>query len=267
MVEALPLFDPLNIPLANDLHIMRISRFYLPADYQSGQTLILSKEQAHYALTVLRLKDGHQIEVFDGHGQYALAVIHHTSRRSAEVTLGKIERASNESPLSTTLVQGISKGDRMDYSLQKAVELGVQSIQPVFSQRVDVKLTAEKLDKRRQQWQSIVINACEQAGRAYVPEVQPLITLDEFFAMHAELALQGVVCDPYADTTLTNLESPELNRPVHILVGPEGGLTPQEVTTAVTHGFSAVRLGPRILRTETAGPAMLAIAQSLWGDI
>lgn len=246
---------------------MRISRFYLPENYHDNRTLELSKEQAHYALTVLRLKDGHQIEIFDGQGRYASAIIHHTSRRSAKVEIGQIQQANNESPLQTTLVQGISKGDRMDFSLQKSVELGVTAIQPVFTERVDVKLKDDKLEKRRQQWQSIVVNACEQAGRCYVPEVLPLITLDAYLAQACQKHSQGMVCDPYAAQTLNNIPPPKPDRPVNILVGPEGGLTPNEVTQAVENGFSAIRLGPRILRTETAGPAMLAIAQSLWGDI
>ncbi len=243
---------------------MRISRFYLPEHYTSGAKLELSKEQAHYALTVLRLKDGHQIEVFDGKGHFASAVIEHTSRRSANVVLGEVQRASNESPLQTILLQGISKGDRMDYSIQKAVELGITAIQPLFTERVDVKLTGDKLEKRRAQWQSIAINACEQSGRAFVPEVLPLMTFEEYLSSHT--IEHGIICDPYAQNTLSTLPQPNLDRPVKILVGPEGGLTEQEVDKAVSSGFSAVRLGPRILRTETAGPAMLAIAQSLWGD-
>lgn len=247
---------------------MRISRFYLPETYTSGALLELSKEQAHYALTVLRLKDGHQIEVFDGKGNYASATIQHTSRRSANVLLEQVQQADNESPLHSVLLQGISKGDRMDYSIQKAVELGVSAIQPLFTERVDVKLDDNKLEKRREQWQSIVINACEQSGRAFVPEVLPLMSLTTYLeAMNPQSIFQGIVCDPYATHTLANLTQPHLDRPVHILVGPEGGLSEEEVTMAVQHGFSAVRLGPRILRTETAGPALLAIAQSLWGDM
>ncbi|WP_130536714.1 16S rRNA (uracil(1498)-N(3))-methyltransferase [Thiomicrorhabdus indica] len=243
---------------------MRISRFYLPERYVSGSSLELSKEQAHYALTVLRLKDGHQIEVFDGKGHFASAVIQHTSRRSANVVLEEVQTAVNESPLKTVLLQGISKGDRMDYSIQKAVELGVGSIQPLFTERVDVKLQGDKLEKRRAQWQSIAINACEQSGRAFVPEILPLISLEEYLANNT--VEFGIVCDPYAEHTIASLPPPNLDRPVTILVGPEGGLSEKEVMKAEQNGFSTVRLGPRILRTETAGPAMLTIAQALWGD-
>lgn len=244
---------------------MRISRFYLPLDLSTGAVLELNKEQAHYALTVLRMKDGFQLEVFDGKGNFAAATLQVLGRREANVVLGEVCTATNESPLQTVLLQGISRGDRMDYSIQKAVELGVTAIQPLFTERCEVKLKGDKLNKRRSQWQSIVVNACEQSGRAFVPEVLPLLTLDEFWQQNANI--QGIVCDPYAKQTLAQMTSPTTEQALHILVGPEGGLSEDEVGQAVQHGCTAVQLGPRILRTETAGPSMLAIAQSLWGDI
>jgi 16S rRNA (uracil1498-N3)-methyltransferase len=244
---------------------MRISRFYLPTTFNTDNCVELTKEQAHYALNVLRLKHEHPVELFDGKGTIAQATLIVTSRRTAKVEIKSIAHALNESPLHSVLVQGISKGDRMDYSIQKAVELGVTAIQPVFTDRVDVKLPENKLEKRRAQWQSIAINACEQSGRAWVPEVYPLKTLKEF--LQASVPLQGIVCDPYAQQSLANLGSMASSKPMHFLVGPEGGLTQDEVSFAQTHGFTAIQLGPRILRTETAGPTMLAIAQSIWGDI
>lgn len=244
---------------------MRIPRLYLPADFSQGATLPLSREQAHYALTVLRLKDQHPLELFDGQGNTARATLEVIGRREANVTLEEIQAADNESPLNSVLLQGISRGDRMDYSIQKAVELGVTAIQPLFTERCEVKLKGDKLEKRRSQWQSIAINACEQSGRAFVPEILPIKSLKDFFAETSEL--QGIVCDPYAEQTLKQLAAPNLHSPLQILVGPEGGLSDEEVALAVQKGFSATRLGPRVLRTETAGPAMLAIAQSLWGDI
>ncbi|MBO1923885.1 16S rRNA (uracil(1498)-N(3))-methyltransferase [Thiomicrorhabdus sp. 6S3-12] len=244
---------------------MRIPRLYLPADFAQGATLSLSREQAHYALTVLRLKDGHPLELFDGQGNIARAKLEVIGRREANVILEEIHCAHNESPLNSVLLQGISRGDRMDYSIQKAVELGVTAILPLFTERCEVKLKGDKLEKRRSQWQSIAINACEQSGRAFVPEILPITSLKDFFAEASEL--QGIVCDPYAEQTLKQLAAPTPDTPLHILVGPEGGLSDEEVALAVQNGFAATRLGPRVLRTETAGPAMLAIAQSLWGDI
>ncbi|BBP46754.1 ribosomal RNA small subunit methyltransferase E [Thiosulfatimonas sediminis] len=244
---------------------MRISRFYLPGDYHSGAILELSKEQAHYALTVLRLRDGFQIEVFNGQGCYAAATLQVQGRKAASVLLSEVQHSQKESPLHSVLLQGISRGDRMDYSLQKAVELGISAIQPLFTERCEVKLNGDKLEKRREQWQSIVINACEQSGRSQVPEVLPLLSLSEFWQQNP--TIQGLVGDPFATQTLAQIPPPNLQQPLHLLIGPEGGLSDTEVQQAIAHGCNAIQLGPRILRTETAGPAMLAIAQSLWGDI
>jgi len=244
---------------------MRTVRLHLPVEFISGQTLSLTKEQAHYALTVLRLKNNTVLELFDGQGNLAQGTLLVEGRRDASVQVGTVSQSHNESPLDTILLQGISRGDRMDYSLQKAVELGVKAIQPLFTERCEVKLKDDKIDKRRAQWQAIVINACEQSGRAFVPEVLPLMTLKEFWQQNP--SIQGIVCDPYAQQTLAQMATPNSEQPLNILVGPEGGLTDEEVELAVQQGCTAIQLGPRILRTETAGPAMLAIAQSLWGDI
>ncbi|MBN2646386.1 MAG: 16S rRNA (uracil(1498)-N(3))-methyltransferase [Thiotrichales bacterium] len=243
---------------------MRIPRLYLPADYAIGAELPLEREQAHYVLTVLRLKNQHRLQLFDGQGQQAEAILHSHGRREASIQITHVSWAQNESPLNTILLQGISRGDRMDYSIQKAVELGVSAIQPLFTERCEVKLEGDKLEKRRSQWQSIAISACEQSSRAKVPTLLPLLTFNDFFSQETPLA--GVVCDPYAQLGLQQLAAPNLSQPWHLLVGPEGGLSEAEVTLAVSRGLNAVQLGPRILRTETAGPAMLAIAQALWGD-
>lgn len=245
---------------------MRIPRLYLPADYTEGAKVSLTKEQAHYALTVLRLKNQHPLELFDGKGQIAEATLEVLGRRDAEVRLKTIKQAANESPLTITLLQGISRGDRMDYSLQKAVELGVTSIQPLFTDRCEVKLKGDKLEKRREQWQNIVISACEQSGRAFVPEVLPIKSLNEILAEPVKGSF-GIVCDPYASQSLSSLQLPQTDDDIQILVGPEGGLSDEEVGAAVKHRFHAVQLGPRILRTETAGPAIIAIIQALWGDL
>lgn len=249
---------------------MRIVRLYLSAAFSAGETLKLSKEQAHYALTVLRLKNQTQLELFDGKGNLADATLQIEGRRDASVQIQTTRSANNESPLKTVLVQGISRGDRMDYSIQKAVELGVYAIQPIFTERCEVKLQGDKLEKRREQWQSIVINACEQSGRAIVPEIRSILTLSEFWQTQQkhnnDHPFQGIVCDPYAKHTLASLPRPDTTTELFIFVGPEGGLTDDEVIHATQQGCHAIQLGPRILRTETAGPAILAIAQSLWGD-
>ena len=245
---------------------MRIPRFYLPADYQPGLVVALNKEQSHYALTVLRLKNGHQLQVFDGQGQQAEAQLQVINRREAQVQLGEqISRPGCESPLKTLLLQGISRGERMDYSLQKAVELGVTAIQPVFTERCEVRLDEEKAEKRRQQWQALVISACEQSGRCVVPEVKPIVTLDNWLTENPQQP--GLVLDPYSSQTLNTLAAPEFNQALAILIGPEGGLSEQEVAQAQAQGFQGIRLGPRILRTETAAPVILSLLQGRWGDL
>lgn len=244
---------------------MRIPRLYLPGDYQAPQRLELTKEQVHYVVNVLRLKNEHPIEVFNGDGLQARSTLHITGKRSADLQIETVETGQTESPLKTVLVQGISRGDRMDYSLQKAVELGITAIQPVFTERCEVKLKGDKLEKRRQQWQAIVISACEQSGRSVVPEVYPPQTAADFFNS-LEAGTYGLVLDPEADHRLRHLPCPEKNQPLYLLIGPEGGLSQTEVKQAVDQGFHAIQLGPRVLRTETAGPAVLAALQLQWGD-
>ena len=245
---------------------MRISRLYLEGDYQANQTLPLPKEQVHYALTVLRLKNNYVLEAFNGKGLLATGKLIITSRRSADFLIESVSKPQTESPLNLTLVQGISKGDRMDYSIQKSVELGVTSIQPILTERCDVKLPPEKFEKRQQQWQAIAINACEQSGRTVVPRILPIQTYAEWLAQKFPPPLFGLVLDPYAKQTLKTLEYQTFSPPIHLLIGPEGGLTDTEVQHATQVGLTPITLGPRILRTETAGPAVIAILQTLWGD-
>lgn len=246
---------------------MRISRLFLEGHYQANQTIALPKEQAHYALTVLRLKNDYVIEAFNGQGLLATGKLIVTSRRTADFQIESVTKSDNESPLNTVLVQGISKGDRMDTSIQKAVELGVSAIQPVFTARCDVKLEADKLEKRRNQWQTIVINACEQSGRTIVPQILPIQSYQSWLVAQLSQPIFGLVLDPSAEKSLKSVVSPATSTPIHLLIGPEGGLTETEVQQAVQIGLTAIQLGPRVLRTETAGPAILAILQTLWGDL
>lgn len=245
---------------------MRIPRLYLPGDYAPKQVISLSKDQAHYALNVLRLKNHHPVEVFNGQGVEARATLVVTGKRSADLCIETLSEPKVESPLNTVLVQSISRGDRMDYTLQKAVELGVSAIQPIFSDRCEVKLSGDKLEKRRDQWQTIVISACEQSGRCFVPEVLPIQTWQAWLESLDNTEVFGLTLDPYASETLNSVPQPAEKTPIHLLIGPEGGLSEEEVSQATQKGLTAIRLGPRVLRTETAGPAILAGLQLLWGD-
>ena len=236
-------------------------RLYLPADYETGQTLTLPDAAAHYLVRVLRLGPGDQIEVFDGAGHAALAELVKVGKKQVEISVLALQPdAAIESPLTTVLAQGISRGERMDWTLQKATELGVTAIQPLFTARCEVRLKGDKLSRKQAHWQQVVISACEQSGRRMVPEVKPPVTLADWLAQ----SRTGIVLDPSAEQAFSQLN--EIPQPLHILVGPEGGLTEEEVMHARQAGLTPVRIGPRVLRTETAGCALLAAAQSRWGD-
>jgi len=165
--------------------------------------------------------------------------------------------------LAVTLIQGLAAADRMDYAIQKAVELGVQSIQPVTMARSVARVDGSRAAKRALHWKHIAIAACEQCGRNQLPRVHPLVSFDAWLAAPSPASLRLLLA-PDGDLTLAGLAAP--GGPIEILVGPEGGLTPDEASAALRRGFRAVRLGPRILRTDTAGPAMLAALNAQWGD-
>lgn len=246
---------------------MRIPRIHVPGDYTPGQTLTLDDHQAHYLMRVLRLGEQHPIELFNGQGLQAQALLAPVSKKRAQVVIDACEAISIESPLKTTLVQAVSKGDRMDYSLQKAVELGVHAIVPVMTTHAMVRLNAQKAHKRQQQWQSIVVHACEQSGRTWVPPVAPIVSYDDWLAQ-TPTPLPGLVLNPTAETALSQLAQHWTPPPqgLTFIIGPEGGLSAEEIAQAKAKGLKDIRLGPRVLRTETAGVALLSAVQTLWGD-
>jgi len=181
----------------------------------------------------------------------------------AAVKIGQQLPVANESPLRVTLAQAISSGERMEFTLQKAVEIGVNAIQPIAAERSVVKLAGERAEKRIAHWQNVVISACEQSGRASVPQVAPILGLADWLGLRQTFSLK-LLLSPTAEHTLHTLPKPEGD--ICLLIGCEGGLSPQEQQLAETCGFKPVRLGARILRTETAAMAALAAMQTLWGD-
>lgn len=238
-------------------------RFYIPHAPLINALLKLPDAAAHHAARVLRLSVGDRVTLFDGSGEEWLASIQYIDKRDVEVGVEACLSVSRESPLAVTLVQGISSGDRMDYTLQKAVELGVARIQPLACARSVVKLAGERADKRRSHWQNLVIAACEQCGRNVVPEVAAVDTLPGWLASSPAQPLR-IMFAPEAAATLHTLAKPEAG--VEILAGPEGGFNADEYRLAGEAGFIPVRLGPRVLRTETAAVAALSAMQALWGD-
>ena len=238
---------------------MRLSRFFIDAPLSLGQHE-LPEAQAHYIGRVLRHAAGDAVQLFDGSGQEYLGELLEAGKKRVTVELVEALPGQAESPLRIHLGQGLSRGERMDWAIQKATELGVSEITPIVSERCEVRLKDERADKRLAHWRQVAISACEQCGRSVLPVIHAPITLAEWQAhVQAELKL---VLHPVA----APLESHARPHSLAFLIGPEGGLSEAEVAQAKAAGFHAARLGPRVLRTETAPVVALAVAQQLWGD-
>lgn len=244
-----------------------LTRMYFPGDLEPGRSCTLPVRQAHHALRVLRLKRGDPVMLFNGDGAEYRAVIVEAGRDRLKLRVTGREAVDREAPFSVTLAQAVSSGERMDYTVQKAVELGIAAVQPLEARRSVVRLSGERAQKRLAHWQAVVVAACEQCGRNRVPRVLPLTRLDAFLYDNAlrQDAEQRLLLSPRSTRRLRDLEQPAGT--VVILAGPEGGFTAEEENAAERSGFLPVRLGPRVLRTETAALAALAAMQALWGDL
>jgi 16S rRNA (uracil1498-N3)-methyltransferase len=242
---------------------MSLPRFHITADLNEGISLVLPEAAAHHAARVLRLRAGDELTLFNGQGGEYAAVIAAITRSEVRVDVCQHDPVERESPLAVTLVQAISSGERMDLTIQKAVELGVQRIVPVESERCVVRLKGERAEKRVAHWQQVAIAACEQCGRNRIPEVGMIVPLAVWIVAERNVALRWALM-PGAPTALRDVSRP--GKAIELLVGPEGGLTGAEAEQAQRAGYVPVRLGPRVLRTETAAPALLAALQALWGD-
>lgn len=240
---------------------MRQSRIYTPQPLQLTGQVELSGSTAHYLSRVLRLSKGAALILFNGDGRDYSAEITAIQSQRVQVRLNDSTEPGNESPLKITLVQAVCRGERMDYTLQKATELGVFCIQPLISQRVEVRLDKSRQAKRLEHWQGVVISACEQSGRAFVPEVKTPLSMADWVSCTDESP--RLVLDPLAENKLSGLSV--VTDLVSLVVGPEGGFTDQEMEAARANGLTAVSLGPRVLRTETAGPAAIAVLQAKTG--
>jgi 16S rRNA (uracil1498-N3)-methyltransferase len=242
---------------------VRITRLYLDSSLVPGTEVELDERSAHHVARVLRMKTGAPLQLFDGHGVEASARLASLDKRRVSALVEAVQHRTIESPLRLVLGQGISKGERMDFTLQKSVELGVACIVPLWTEHSQVQLDATRLAKRMDHWRGVVISACEQSGRSLLPELRAPMTLPEWLAEPINDDL-GLLLDPGQATSLAGLQPP--TGAVRLLVGPEGGLSEAERDMARNNGFTGVRLGPRILRTETAALAALAALQVLWGD-
>ena len=224
--------------------------------------------QAHHVIHVLRLQAGAPLTLFDGRGSEYPALIKRIDKSGLTLTVSSPREVSRESPLQVMLAQGVSSGERMDYTVQKCVELGVTAIQPLITQRSVVRLNGERAEKRVAHWQAIAASACEQCGRNVVPQVLPVQPLMKWLGMPSNGANgdQGAryLLSPQSNTRLRDLARPQ--SALTLLIGPEGGWNAEETASAHLAGFAPLTLGPRVLRTETAAPAALAALQAQWGD-
>ena len=244
---------------------MRIPRFYQHPLAAEGAEMRLGELAARHVQSVLRLKPGAAMVIFDGHGHARHAQLVRASRREVSVLLGSTVPGSTEPALQVTVALGVSRGERMDLAVQKSVELGVARIVPLITEHTVVKLNGDRADRRLAHWQGVVIGACEQCGRDLLPPIDPVQNLDGWLNGLSD-DHQRLMPDPRAARGLRQIERGDA-RPITLFIGPEGGISATERALAQRHGFTGVRLGPRVLRTETAVIAALSAVMTLWGDL
>ncbi|MDY4339500.1 16S rRNA (uracil(1498)-N(3))-methyltransferase [Xanthomonas sp. LF07-6] len=243
---------------------MRLTRCHVELPLHAGAELSLPEDVANHLLRVLRLREGDPCVLFNGDGCDYPAELLQAGKRNASVRIGAAQPVDNESPLAITLLQGVARGEKMDLILQKATELGVAAIVPVWAERTEVKLDAARVDKRVAHWRSVVIAACEQSGRARVPQLSAPLALADAARAAADSPCR-LILDPQGEHRLRSLVIG--GAAATIAIGPEGGWSPRDRATLEAAGFVGLRLGPRILRTETAGLAAIAALQAHHGDL
>lgn len=244
---------------------MREIRCFVDLPLTPGAFVDLPEDVAAHLLRVLRLGPGDAVTLFNGDGHDYPARITEASKRSARAEVVERQVVQRESPLRLTLLQGVARGEKMDLILQKACELGVAAVQPVLSERAEVRLEGERAARREAHWLGVLRAAAEQSGRAVVPSLLPMQPLA--VALGALPPGLRLLLSPHAAQSLRQLPRPDPATGVQLLIGPEGGLGERDLAIAAAAGFRSARLGPRVLRTETAGFTALAILQASWGDL
>ncbi|SOD40600.1 16S rRNA (uracil(1498)-N(3))-methyltransferase [Nitrosovibrio sp. Nv4] len=251
---------------------MTLSRFYCPGEIFTGRAIELPAGAAHHAFRVLRLEQGANVILFNGNGGEFLSVIVRIGRNGATVVPEKHLDIERESQLAITLAQAVCASEKMDWIIQKAVELGVNRIQPLATKLSMIRLSGERAERRMSHWQQVAISACEQCGRNHIPQVLPLEPLHNWLGTQASDRKNSVSPDsrfmlsPVAKNALRDFPRSSADAAITLLIGPEGGFTPDEEAAAKVAGFVPLQLGGRILRTETAALATVAAMQTLWGD-
>jgi len=241
---------------------MRIPRIYTPQDLNEHSQVELDDKAANHVGRVLRMQAGRELILFNGEGPYHFnAIIDHSDKKRVTVSINEKTTSQNESPLAIHIGQALSKGDKMEFVIQKAVELGVSEITPLWTEHCDVKLNAERMEKKLKQWQGIIISACEQCGRDIIPSLNPVVKFQEWIA--SVNGDEKWVLDPRGNAEQA---TPESVSSAVIAIGPEGGLSQDEIQQACDNGFKAKLIGPRVLRTETAALTAVTLLQNQWGD-
>lgn len=241
-----------------------MTRIYQNISFSPHQKILLDKTASHHLAVVLRAKIGESVTLFNGDGCEYQAKITDIQKKNVEVDIIAFQPRDLESPLSIHLAQSMSRGEKMDFTIQKAVELGVKKIFPLSTERTNVKLDKERSEKRLAHWQSIIISACEQSGRNLIPEISPIETLDQALP-HFDQTWRFIL-SPHTGKTFKNLPIQQ-NDSVLLFIGPEGGLSENEMNKVMRQGFIPITLGPRVLRTETAGLVAISALQTHFGDI
>ncbi|ASW80013.1 16S rRNA (uracil(1498)-N(3))-methyltransferase [Vibrio anguillarum] len=242
---------------------MRIPRIYHPTPLQPSSIIALNDDAAGHIGRVLRMQAGQEVLLFDGSGAEFPAEITEVSKKNVLVNVLKRVESSCESPLNLHLGQVISRGDKMEFTIQKSVELGINTITPLISERCGVKLDAKRFEKKLEQWQKIAISACEQCGRNIVPLIRPIMQLEEWCAEPSDALKLNL--HPRAKYSINTLPQP-INK-VRLLIGPEGGLSESEISMTEQYHFEETLLGPRVLRTETAALTAITALQIRFGDL
>lgn len=243
---------------------MRIPRIHVPQPLTPGHEVELPAQAGEHIARVLRLERGHPLRLFNGDGHEYTGELASVGKRSVTARVLASAAANRESPLRITLGQGIARGEKMDWILQKATELGVARIVPLITDRTEVKLGADRAERRHAHWQAVIASACEQCGRNRLPELREPVRLADWAATLVNQPGLRLALDPHGEVAARELS---MSDAATLAVGPEGGLSEHDLATLEQAGFRGLRLGPRILRTETAGPAALAALQAIHGDL
>lgn len=240
-----------------------MTRIFQPYTINQNSLITLDDNAFNHLIRVLRMKTGESITLFDGSNQITPAVIHEVNKKTVIVKTENSVLDNRESPLNIHLGQVISRGDKMEFTIQKSVELGVNTITPLLSERCGVKLDQERLEKKVQQWQKIVISACEQCGRNIIPSINPVMKLETWCANLTDSLKLNL--HPKAEQGINQLAND--NKNISLLIGPEGGLSNEEISMTHQYQFTDILLGPRVLRTETAALTAITALQVRFGDL